>query len=109
MLDKIRAVNQEVNQYTVSSKEQLEAFRLRFISRRGVVTELFETLKTVSPADRKELGQALNTLKNLAQERFQTFSQQLDEQTTTDAPLVPDLTLPAVDELPSSAQGLLHR
>lgn len=96
MLDKIRAVNQEVNQHTVSSKEQLEAFRLRFISRRGVVTELFETLKTVSPADRKEIGQALNTLKNLAQERFQTFSQQLDEQTTTDATLVPDLTLPAV-------------
>ena len=66
MLDKVRELHQEIDQYQIKSPEQLEQFRMRFISRKGVVTELFEQLKSVPQADRRAVGQELNALKNVS-------------------------------------------
>ncbi len=62
MLDKVKDLQQEIEQYTITSPEQLEQFRMRFISRKGVITELFERLKLVPQADRRAVGQELNGL-----------------------------------------------
>lgn len=107
MLDKVRNIHQEIDQYDVSSPEQLEQFRMRFISRKGVITELFEGLKTAPQADRRSLGQELNGLKNFAQERFDSFSQLVTEQreTATSAPPV-DLTLPTIPNLTGTQHPL---
>ena len=107
MLDKVKTITQEIDEYTVASKDQLEQFRLRYISRRGVVTELFEGLKTVSPDERRAVGQALNGLKNLAQKRFDSFSQLIDAQqeSANSAPPV-DLTLPTVPNLSGTQHPL---
>ena len=107
MLDKVRDLHQEIDQYTINSPEQLEQFRMRFISRKGVITELFEGLKTVPQADRRAVGQELNGLKNFAQERFETFTQQIDEQQTAadKAPPV-DLTLPTIPNLTGTQHPL---
>jgi phenylalanyl-tRNA synthetase alpha chain len=86
----------EIENSTVQSKEQLEAFRMRFISRKGVVTELFEQLKNVAPEERRAVGQELNTLKNTAQARFQEFSTWLESQTDEESGTGVDLTLPVV-------------
>ncbi len=100
MLEKVKQVYQDIDAYTVSSKEQLEQYRLRFLSRKGIVTELFEGLKTVAPEDRRTVGQALNELKQLAQERLNGFTQQVEEQQVARAsgPAV-DLTLPVIPNL----------
>ncbi|RYC71530.1 MULTISPECIES: phenylalanine--tRNA ligase subunit alpha [Spirosoma] len=99
MLDRVKEIYGEIDQYEVASKEQLEQFRLRFISRKGVVTELFDGLKQVAADDRRAVGQALNGLKNRAQERFDEFARQIDDQPagTDGAPI--DLTLPTVPNL----------
>ncbi|MDB5240997.1 MAG: phenylalanine--tRNA ligase subunit alpha [Spirosoma sp.] len=107
MLEKIEAISQEISQYTVLSKEQLEQFRLRFISRKGIVTELFEELKDVPPDQRRAVGQGLNGLKNLAQERFESFSQQIEalqESASSRPPL--DLTLPTLPNLTGTQHPL---
>ena len=94
MLAKVKEIHQEIDQFRVDTKEQLEQFRLRFVSRKGVITELFEGLKTIPQDDRRSFGQELNELKNKAQERFQSFTQALDaEQGHNQGPDV-DLTLP---------------
>lgn len=96
MLDQVNDIHQEIARFPVSSKEQLEQFRLRFISKKGAVTELFDALKTVSADERRAVGQQLNTLKNFAQERFQSFAQQLEDQPTAGDAAPVDLTLPGI-------------
>lgn len=107
MLDKVKDLHQEIKQFDINTPEQLELFRMKFISRKGVITELFEGLKSVPQADRRTVGQELNGLKNLAQERFETFSQLVDEQraTANNAPPV-DLTLPTIPNLTGTQHPL---
>ncbi|GAB3493399.1 phenylalanine--tRNA ligase subunit alpha [Spirosoma knui] len=107
MLEKVKTIYQEVEQYDVKSPEQLEQFRLRFISRKGVITELFEGLKSVPQADRRAVGQELNGLKNLVQERFESLIQQIEEQQTSVSNTPPvDLTLPAIPNLTGTQHPL---
>lgn len=96
MLDQVNDLHQEIARFSVASKDELEQFRLRFISRKGAVTALFDALKTVPPDERRAMGQQLNTLKDFAQERFQTFTQQLENQPTTSVEAPVDLTLPGI-------------
>ena len=107
MLDKVRVVSDEIARYSVTSKRQLDLFRQRYIGRKGVVTELFEALKNVSADERRVVGQALNGLKNHAQERFDLFSQQLEAQQApaNSSPPV-DLTLPTVPNLTGTQHPL---
>jgi phenylalanyl-tRNA synthetase alpha chain len=95
MLDQVNALHQELQEIQVSNQNELEAFRLRFISRKGVITELFQGLKQAGPEHRKELGLALNELKDQAQQKFKELIRSLEEQKqqTTSSDL--DLTLPA--------------
>lgn len=107
MLDKVKELHQEIEHYSIDSPEQLEQFRIRFISRKGVITELFEGLKAVPQADRRLVGQELNGLKNFAQERFEQFNQFIDEQqsaTKNEAPV--DLTLPTLPNLTGTQHPL---
>lgn len=86
----------EIDQSEVNSPEQLEAYRLRYMSKKGAVTELFDHLKQIEPDQRRAVGQELNTLKNRAQERFQEFSQRLESTGPAQAESSVDLTLPAI-------------
>lgn len=107
MLDNVKAIHEEIDHYTVASKEQLEQFRMRFISRKGVITELFDGLKNVPQTDRRAVGQALNGLKDFAQERFEAFSQLIDEQQASVSNTPPvDLTLPTIPNLTGTQHPL---
>lgn len=107
MLDKVKELDQEIKKFDINTPEQLELFRMKFISRKGVITELFEGLKSVPQADRRAVGQELNGLKNLAQERFETFSQLVDEQRATANSTPPvDLTLPSIPNLTGTQHPL---
>lgn len=107
MLDKVKDLHQEIEQYTVSSPDQLEQFRMRFISRKGVITELFDALKSIPQADRRAVGQELNGLKNFAQERFDAFNQLAEQQQTATGGAAPvDLTLPTLPNLTGTQHPL---
>lgn len=100
MTESIAQLYAEIDAATVINKDQLEQYRLRYLSKKGAVTELFESLKTAAPDDRRALGQQLNGLKNRAQERFQAFQEAVEaqEQTASAHPAF-DLTLPTVPNL----------
>ncbi|WP_138477318.1 phenylalanine--tRNA ligase subunit alpha [Dyadobacter bucti] len=102
--DRVKELVSEIEKITVTDKDQLEAFRLKYISKKGVVTELFEGLKNILQEDRRAVGQELNTLKNLAQTRFQEFSAVLENSSDTNPELFIDLTLPVAPNI----QGSLH-
>ena len=102
--DRVKDLISEIEQADVQNKEQLEAFRMRYISKKGLVTELFEGLKNIPQEDRRAVGQELNTLKNVAQNRFQEFTTTLESAADSGEETKIDLTLPVIPNL----QGSLH-
>lgn len=68
MKSKIENLIAELNNFVATSVEQTELFRLKYMSRKGEISLLFEEFKTVSPETKREVGQLLNKLKTLAQD-----------------------------------------
>ncbi|MFA8450506.1 MAG: phenylalanine--tRNA ligase subunit alpha [Bacteroidales bacterium] len=94
MKEKVSELLREVEAFQAVDKEQLEAFRLKFLSKKGVLTDLFASFREVAPEDRKEMGQALNTLKTKAQDKFNELKESFENQ-ALNAKSGVDLSLPA--------------
>jgi len=94
MEEKIQTLLAEVSAFTTQSKEALEQFRLKYISKKGAIPSLFEELKKVSVEEKKKLGKVLNELKQLAEGKFSALQEQLENSTTNGQQI--DLTLPVI-------------
>jgi phenylalanyl-tRNA synthetase alpha chain len=70
MNEKIREIEAQIEAFTISSKQQLEEFRIKFLGSKGIVKELFGELKSVPNEQKREVGQLLNGLRVAAQEHF---------------------------------------
>lgn len=93
MLDKIKSLYEEVSSVKVTSAKELESFRLKYLSKKGIITSLFEDFRVV-PADMKrDVGQKLNELKQKAQDRYNSLKKELEF--TGDLSSDNDLTRPA--------------
>ncbi len=78
MKEKIRQISEEIDRLTVENSGQLEELRIRFLSRKGLIPSLFNEFRDVAPGERKELGQALNNLKQQATDKLQALKAQLE-------------------------------
>jgi phenylalanyl-tRNA synthetase alpha chain len=94
MLEQVKTLTEEIDNSQVSDQQQLEAFRLRFVSRKSVIAELFQDLKHVAPEERRELGKILNELKNQAQLKFKELIKSLEQESSSESSVDFDLTLP---------------
>jgi phenylalanyl-tRNA synthetase alpha chain len=103
MLDKVKAISEEIKAAEAHNQEELEGFRIRYISKKSVIGDLFLELKTVAPENRRTMGQALNELKDAAQNKFKELISRLEEQAVDNTAQHIDLTLP-----PSVALGARH-
>jgi phenylalanyl-tRNA synthetase alpha chain len=92
MLEKINALQQEIEKITASSKEDVEMLRIKYISKKGSVNQLFTEFKNVPNEEKKAVGKALNDLKNFALEKINSLRDSF-ESTTTEATGT-DLTMP---------------
>ncbi|MDL2231759.1 phenylalanine--tRNA ligase subunit alpha [Porphyromonadaceae bacterium OttesenSCG-928-L07] len=66
MLDKIRSLMSEIADFTSDNLEKIEEFRIKHLSKKGSIAELFDDFKHVSVEQKKEVGQMLNSLKTTA-------------------------------------------
>ncbi len=94
MHEKIRQYLGEINDFDTPNKEELEQFRIHYLSKKGIIPGLFGEFKDVPPDQRREVGLLLNELKNAAQEKFDSIKQRLDNDALEQKP-TQDLTLPA--------------
>ena len=62
---------QKVADFVAQSPEQLEAFRLEYLSKKGVMNQLFASFKNVPNDQKKEFGQILNQLKQNVQQTLE--------------------------------------
>jgi len=94
MREKIDELLSEIETFTANSKEHVEEFRIKILSKKGKVTELFDEFKTVAPDLRKEVGQRLNELKNKAQDKISALKEKFEGESNSQNESI-DLTLPA--------------
>ncbi|HWY10225.1 MAG TPA: phenylalanine--tRNA ligase subunit alpha [Bacteroidia bacterium] len=94
MLEKINNLLQEVEGLALSTKEQVEEYRIKWLSKKGQITVLFDEFKTVTPEVKRELGQKLNDLKNKAQEKINELKEKFDSGSDSSSSSDLDLSLP---------------
>jgi hypothetical protein len=70
MQEKINQIIDEINSFKANDFKDAEEFRLKFLSKNGKVSILFDEFKEVSPEDKRALGKPINELKNIAQNKF---------------------------------------
>jgi len=92
MLNKAILLLQEIEAVEILSKEELEQYRLKYLSKKGLVNQLFGEFKNVPSEQKKDFGQKLNQLKNAAQDKFNVSQEKLEE--ADDDNFVSDITLP---------------
>ena len=79
ILEKIEALKGQIKDLHASNEEAEEA-RIRFLGKKGEITALFNEFKTVAPEQKRELGQKLNELKNLATEKIAQLKESVQTQ-----------------------------
>jgi phenylalanyl-tRNA synthetase alpha chain len=99
MLDQIEKYSAEVYAFQITNPEELEHFRLYFLSRKGVLSDLFVRFKDISPDLKKTTGLLLNKLKENAQQKFDHHTIKLS---LTEKSFSGDLTLPAEPFVPGA-------
>lgn len=92
MLDKIKQLQEEVRKFTTNSLDELDQFRIRMMGKKGEVTLLFGEFKEVPAEMKKEVGQAINVLKDEVQTKLKTLLSEL--KTADTGPSGLDLTAP---------------
>lgn len=105
MLEKIHKLLEEVESFGAQSKDQVEEYRIKWLSKKGEVTALFDDFKNVPSDLKKEVGQKLNLLKTKAQEKINELKEKFESESDTNDKKGIDLTLPA---LPTLQAGSRH-
>lgn len=105
MLEQLKSLQQEILSYQPESTEQLEAFRLKYLSRKGIIPALFDDLKQLPGDKKKELGKPLNELKQLAEGKFKDWMGMMENSSQPTSSGM-DLTLPPVPDTLGSMHPL---
>ncbi len=92
MLDQLEIHLKEVASFKSNQLEDIEAFRIKYLGKKGILNELFASFKLVPNEQKKEFGQKLNSLKNAATERVNSLREGLEEDTVQG--IYGDLTRP---------------
>ena len=73
MIEDIRQYLKEIEEFTATDSKLIEDFRIKFLSKKGILNDLFAKFKDVPNEQKREVGQALNTLKTSAAEKIETL------------------------------------
>ncbi|MEA4981491.1 MAG: phenylalanine--tRNA ligase subunit alpha [Paludibacter sp.] len=77
MKEKIKALSAEISTLKAAGLEELEGLRIKYLSKKGEISVLFNEFREVANEEKKEVGQLLNDLKNLAQDTLNTLKEEL--------------------------------
>jgi phenylalanyl-tRNA synthetase alpha chain len=92
MLEKIKVLQQEIDEAKASSLEEVDELRIKYISKKGEINKLFADFKNVPKEQKKDVGKAINDLKNFALEKVNSLRDSFPQQDAGDSGM--DLTRP---------------
>lgn len=82
MIAKINQLLQEVEALKAANAEELEALRIKYLSKKGAINDLMADFRNVAAEQKKEVGMRLNELKTKAQEKISALKEQFESQDT---------------------------
>ena len=97
MLDQINNYKKEIEKLKINNTKELEYFRVRFISKKSVINDLFKKFKTVPQKEKGKIGSEINTLKTIAKNKLNEASRQLNNKINLNDNFE-DLSLPPLSE-----------
>ncbi len=92
MLAKIEELLNEIKKFDSQDLNKIEEFRIKFLSKKGIITKLFSDFKNVPNEQKKLVGQKINELKNTALEKINFLKSNLSSKNISSENI--DLTLP---------------
>lgn len=90
ILEKIDELLEEVKNISATNADEIEALRLKYLSKKGAITMLMTDFRSVPADQKKTVGMKINELKQLAQDRINELKEQLETQEGDDEAI--DLT-----------------
>ena len=91
--EKIEGILSEIQNAKAKSEKEIEELRIHLLGKKGEITRLFDEFRTI-PADlKREFGQKLNTLKNMATAKIEELRAEAGESAESSAPSF-DMTMP---------------
>ncbi|MBT3207175.1 MAG: phenylalanine--tRNA ligase subunit alpha [Bacteroidetes bacterium] len=79
MLDKVKYLLKEIENFRSNKKEEIENKRIELLSKKGEISKLFAEFKNVPNDQKKEFGQKINELKNKALSKLNSLKEKLEE------------------------------
>ena len=77
MIDHIKKLIKEADEFSADSLSAVEDFRIKFLGKKGVLNDLFEAFKAVPNDEKKAYGRAINELKKTAQKKVNALKKSL--------------------------------
>jgi phenylalanyl-tRNA synthetase alpha chain len=105
MHERIEQLRKEIDALAAGSPEEVEQLRLKYLSKKGLVSVLFDEFRDVPPAEKKETGRLLNELKNAAQEKIISLKETFESKVESSGPAT-DLSRPVDNWEPGSLHPL---
>ncbi|MDO4949606.1 MAG: phenylalanine--tRNA ligase subunit alpha [Bacteroidales bacterium] len=90
MLAKIEELLREIDTLKATNADEIEALRIKYLSKKGIITALMADFRNVPAEQKKEVGMRINELKNKAQDCIAALKEAFDTQDNISSDL--DLT-----------------
>ena len=80
MIEKIEQLISEIKELKAASAEELESLRIKYLSKKGAINDLMADFRNVPAEQKREVGQRLNVLKQMAQDRINALKENFEAQ-----------------------------
>ena len=70
MIKEINNIKAEIENYSGSSSEEIEIFRIKYVSKKSIVNDLFSQFKNMDSNEKKTIGKPINELKTIAKNKL---------------------------------------
>ncbi|WP_372776111.1 phenylalanine--tRNA ligase subunit alpha [Mangrovibacterium sp.] len=104
MLEKITRLKEELENISVAAKEEVEELRIKYISKKGLLNQLFADFKNVEADQKKAVGQAINELKEFALSKINELKESFENADNAAGQI--DLSMPAEPLRPGTRHPL---
>ncbi|MGJ8683885.1 MAG: phenylalanine--tRNA ligase subunit alpha [Nonlabens sp.] len=91
MLDRVKEHIEKVKSFKADSKDAIEAFRIEYLGKKGLLNDFFAAFKEVPNEQKKDFGQAINELKQKATEKVNALKESIESK-QEEAGIYGDLT-----------------
>ena len=94
IFDKVRQLGKDIQESAPKSMEELEQFRIKYLGSKNVLKSLFGEIRNIANEQKKEFGQLVNSVKQAAEQKFNSLKNELESAAEDAATQDLDLSMP---------------